>query len=309
MAYNLKEVANRPERFAPGHRMCEGCGGPVAIRAVLRAMHPEDKAVISLATSCLEVSTCIYPYTSWDDSFIHTAFEGTAATCSGVESAYKALQKKGKVTGNYKFLAFGGDGGTYDIGLQSLSGALERGTDMTYICYDNEAYMNTGTQRSSATPLYADTTTTATGKESSGKMQPKKDLTKIVAAHHVPYAAQTAFMGNFKDIHEKAERAIYTEGPTFLNVLSPCPRGWRYSSKDLMKISKIAVDTCIWPLFEIIDGDWKINYIPKKKLPVAEYLKMQGRFKHLFKPGNEQLLVSIQDEVDRRWEELLSFSR
>lgn len=304
MAYNLKEWAERPERFAPGHRMCAGCGSPITMRAVLRAVHPEDKAVVTSATSCLEVSTCIYPYTTWEDSFIHTAFENAAATCSGVEAAYNALKKKGKLDETYKFITFGGDGGTYDIGFQSLSGAMERGTDMVYVCYDNEAYMNTGIQRSSSTPKFADTTTTAIGSQSNGKIQYKKDLTKIMAEHHIPYVAQTTFIGNLKDLHEKAEKAIYTPGPAFLNVMSPCPRGWRYEACDIMKVCKAAVETCVWPLFEVVDGKWILNYKPKNKLPVEEYLKLQGRFKHLFKPGNEALIAEIQADVDARWEEL-----
>ncbi len=306
MAYNLKDIADRPERLAPGHRMCAGCGSPITVRAVLRALHPEDKAVITSATSCLEVSTCIYPYTSWEDSFIHNAFENAAATCSGVEAAYNALKKKGKLAcATYKFIAFGGDGGTYDIGFQSLSGAMERGTDMVYVCYDNEAYMNTGIQRSSSTPKYADTTTTAVGHESIGKKQLKKDLTKIMAEHHIPYIGQSTFIGNFKDLHEKAERAIYTSGPAFLNVMSPCPRGWRYDPRDIMKICKTAVETCVWPLFEVIDGKWILSYKPKKKLPVEDYLRAQGRFKHLFKPENEGYIAEFQADIDVRWEELL----
>ncbi|MDR1571217.1 MAG: pyruvate ferredoxin oxidoreductase [Clostridiales Family XIII bacterium] len=309
MAYNtysLKEAASRPERFVAGHRLCAGCGAPVAVRAVLRALRPEDRAVVCSATSCLEVSTCTYPYTSWNDSFIHTAFENAAATASGVEAAYAALKRKGRIPGEWKFIAFGGDGGTYDIGFQSLSGAMERGTDMVYVCYDNEAYMNTGIQRSSSTPMFADTTTSATGPKSDGKPQFKKDLTKIMAAHGIPYVAQSAFVGNFKDIHQKSETAIYTKGPAFMNILAPCPRGWRYETAALMEICKAAVDSCIWPLFEVIDGEWVLNYEPKKKLPVADYLRMQGRFRHLFEKGGERLVEQLQDGVDRRWEELKS---
>ena len=303
-AYNLKEAASKPERFVAGHRLCAGCGSSVAVRAVLRALRPEDRAVISVATSCLEVSSCNYPYTSWNDSFLHTAFENAAASASGVEAAYKALKKKGKLNETYKFIAFGGDGGTYDIGFQSLSGAMERRTDMVYVCYDNEAYMNTGIQRSSSTPLYAETTTSAVGSASGGKQQFKKDLTKIMAAHHIPYVAQSTFISNFKDLHQKSEKAIYTEGPAFLNILAPCPRGWRYKTTDLMDICKTAVDSCVWPLFEVINGEWVLNYEPKKKLPVTEYLKMQGRFKHLFEKENQHLIELIQDEIDHRWEEL-----
>ena len=308
MAYNMKEiVAEKPSRFTSGHRMCAGCGAPPVTRMIMRALKPEDHAVISNATGCMEVSSFIYPYTAWTDSYIHTAFECAAATCSGVETAYKSLKKQGKLPADEhtKFIAFGGDGGTYDIGLQSLSGAMERGHDMTYICYDNGAYMNTGIQRSSATPRFADTTTSPAGTVIPGKMQSRKDLTEIMEAHHLPYVAQTAAYMNFKDLYEKAEKAIYTEGPTFLNVLAPCPRGWGYPTEDLMQINKLAVETCYWPLYEIENGKYKITYKPAKKLPIEEFLKPQKRFKHMFKPGNEWMIEEFQKEVDRRWEELL----
>ena len=302
--YQFKEVMDRPERLAPGHRMCAGCGGTIAVRAVLRALHPEDKAVIGNATGCLEVSTFMYPYVAYEDSYIHNAFENAGATLSGVETAYRVLKKKGKIDDTYKFITFGGDGGTYDIGFQSLSGAMERGHDMVYVCYDNGAYMNTGTQRSSATPQFADTTTTPVGKVLNGKVQVRKDLTAIMAEHHIPYAAQTTYTSNFKDLHMKAEKAIYTPGAAFLNVMSPCPRGWGYDPSELMTICKLATDTCYWPMFEVVDGQWKLTYEPKKKLPIEDFLRPQKRFKHLFKPGNEELLVQFQNEIDKRWEEL-----
>lgn len=305
MAYNFKETIGKEERFGPGHRMCAGCGATIAVRNVLAGLRPEDEAVISCATGCLEVSSFIYPYTAWKDSFIHSAFENAAATASGVETAYRALKKRGKVKENYKFIAFGGDGGTYDIGFQSLSGAMERNHDMVYVCYDNGAYMNTGIQRSSATPLYADTTTTPVGSVSAGKEQNRKDLAVIIAAHDVPYVAQTTFIGNMKDLHTKSERAIYTPGAAFLNVMAPCPRGWRYPAAEIMDICKMAVETCYWPLFEVADGKWILNYEPKKKRPIEDFLKSQGRFKHLFKEGNRELIEVIQREVDRRWDELL----
>lgn len=306
MAYNLKEELNKPERFAPGHRLCAGCGAPIAVRSVLRALHEGDHAVIANATGCLEVSSFTYPYTAWEDSYIHNAFENAGATLSGVETAYRVLKKRGKLDKEetFKFIAFGGDGGTYDIGFQSLSGAMERGHDLVYVCYDNGAYMNTGIQRSSATPMYADTTTTPVGSQSNGKMQNRKDLAAIIANHDVPYVAQTTYLGNFKDIHEKSEKAIYTEGSAFLNVLAPCPRGWRYETADLMEMCRLAVETCYWPLFEVEHGKWTLNYEPKQKLPIEDFLRPQGRFKHLFKKGNEDLLEQFQAEVDRRWENL-----
>ena len=305
MAYSLKKEVQKPERLAGGHRLCAGCGAGIAVRGVLRALEPEDKAVITNATSCLEVSTFIYPHTAYYDSYIHTAFANGAATMSGVEAAYKVLKKKGKIDDNFKFIAFGGDGGTYDIGIQSLSGAMERGHDMVYVCYDNEAYMNTGIQRSSSTPHFADTTTTPAGSVVPGKLQQKKNLTKIMVAHGVPYVAQTTFIGNFKDITEKAHKAIYTPGAAFLNVMAPCPRGWRYPSEKLMEVTKAAVETCVWPLYEVIEGKYILSYKPKEKKPVEEYLKMQGRFAHMFKPGNEWMIEQVQQEVDRNWEELL----
>ena len=295
MAYNLKEVmANKPSRFTAGHRMCAGCGAPPIARMVLRALKPEDHAVISNATGCMEVSSFIYPYTSWTDSFIHTAFENAASTCSGVEAAYRSLKRQGKLPSDKttKFITFGGDGGTYDIGIQSLSGAMERGHEMVYVC-------------SSATPKFADTTTSPAGTVIPGKMQSRKDLTEVMEAHHLPYVAQTIAYANFKDLYEKAEKAIYTEGPCFLNVLSPCPRGWGYPTDMLMQINKLAVETCYWPLYEVIDGRYVINYKPAKKLPIEEFLKPQKRFKHMFKPGNEWMIEEFQKEVDKRWEALL----
>ena len=306
MAYNLKEELSKEERFVGGHRLCAGCGAGITVRAVLRALNPEDKAVVTNATGCLEVSSFLYPYTAYTDSYIHCAFENAAATCGGVESAYKVLKKKGKIQDTVKFITFGGDGGTYDIGFQSLSGAMERGHDMVYVCYDNEAYMNTGIQRSSSTPRFADATTTPVGTDGYGKVQNKKNLSEIMVAHNIPYVAQTTFLGNFRDLHEKAHKAIYTKGPAFLNVMSPCPRGWRYPTEDIATICRLAVETCVWPLYEVENGEYKINYIPNKKLPVEEFMVKQGRFKHCFKPGNEWMIEAAQEYVDQKWNALLA---
>ena len=259
--------------------------------------------MITSATGCLEVSTFIYPYTAWKDSFIHSAFENSAVTCAGVEAAYENMKKNGQLEETYKFIAFGGDGGTYDIGIQSLSGAMERGHDMLYVCYDNGAYMNTGIQRSSATPKYADTTTSPAGKVVPGKQQYRKDLTAVMVAHNLPYIAQTAPMGNFKDLYEKAEKAIYTKGPTFLNVLAPCPRGWRYETPRLMEIAQLAVDTCFWPLYEVENGRYHLTYQPKHKRPISDWLEAQGRFRHIVK--DLEKVEELQQEVDRRWDLLL----
>lgn len=306
MAYSLKEQLNKKPRLAPGHRLCAGCGAAVAVNNVLRALDEGDRAVVSNATSCLEVSTFIYPNTAYEDSYIHSAFENAAAMTGGVETAYRALKKRGKIDETFKFICFGGDGGTYDIGLQSLSGALERGHDFVYVCYDNEAYMNTGIQRSSSTPRFADTTTSPVGTESYGKKQNKKDLTAIVAAHNIPYVAQTTMYTDMRDLYNKAHKAIYTEGPCFLNILAPCPRGWRYDASELAEICKLAVDTCVWPMYEIVEGEWHLTYEPRKKLPVEEFLVKQGRFKHMFQPGNEWMIESAQQYVDDKWEKLLA---
>ena len=304
--FNFKEIQEREERLASGHRMCAGCGGTITVRNVLKALHPGDRAVVGNATGCLEVSTFMYPFTAYEDSYIHNAFENAGATLSGVETAYNVLKRKGKIDETFKFITFGGDGGTYDIGLQSLSGAMERGHDMVYVCYDNGAYMNTGTQRSSATPMYADTTTTPSGKCSAGKPQYRKDLAAVLAAHNIPYVGQTTLIGNMSDLYKKSEKAIYTPGAAFLNVMAPCPRGWRYETSEIIEICKLGVETCYWPLFEVVDGKWILNYQPKNKLPIEEFLKPQGRFAHLFKPGNEELIALFQKEVDRRWEDLLN---
>ncbi|MCL2049605.1 MAG: thiamine pyrophosphate-dependent enzyme [Defluviitaleaceae bacterium] len=308
MAYNLKEWATRPERLTGGHRLCAGCGATPVVRTVLRALKPEDHAVVSSATCCLEVSSFLYPYTAWKDSFIHSAFENVAATISGVEAVYKAKLRKGENVNATKFIAFAGDGGTYDIGLQALSGAMERGHDMMYVCYDNGAYMNTGIQRSGASPKYSDTSTTPAGKTIPGKVQHSKNLTQIIMGHNIPYVAQTMPLKNFKDLSEKAEKGIYTPGAAFLNVLAPCPRGWRYDTALLMEMCELALETCVWPIYEIIEGKLTLNYIPKEKKPIEEYLKPQGRFSHMFKPGNEWMIEDVQSRVDREWEKLLNMN-
>lgn len=186
---------------------------------------------------------------------------------------------------------------------------MERGHDLTYVCYDNEAYMNTGIQRSSSTPRFAKATTSPVGTVVPGKTQNKKNLTDIIAAHNVPYVAQTTFIGNFRDLYTKAQKAIYTPGPSFLNIMAPCPRGWEYPAEKLPEICKLAVETCVWPLFEVIDGVWHLSYEPKNKRPVEEYLRLQGRFRHMFKPGNEWMIEATQKNVDENWEKLLAKCR
>lgn len=301
---NIKELSEVEERLVGGHRLCGGCGASVAVRQVLLGAGKDTEVVVGCATGCLEVSTTALPYSSWNTSFVHNAFENAAATITGVEAAYKGLKAAGKIPAEkeIKFIAFGGDGGTYDIGLQSLSGALERGHDFVYVCYDNGAYMNTGIQRSSATPHYSWATTSEVGAAQPGKQQRRKDLASIAAAHHIPYVAQ-ASIGNWKDLVEKAEKAFNTAGPAFINVLAPCPRGWRYAGDQTIAVSKLAFRTKFWPLFEVENGVWSMREVREKDLlPVEEFLKVQGRFAHLFKPGNEHLIEQVQAEVDEYYD-------
>ncbi len=295
-------LVEQGSRLAGGHRMCAGCGAPVVVRQVL--MGTSDPVVVSAATGCLEVSTTIYPYTSWKSSFIHTAFENSAATLSGVETAFRALKKKGVIDENVKFIAFGGDGGTYDIGLQSLSGAMERGHKMLYVCYDNGAYMNTGFQRSGATPIAAWTTTSPVGEESAGKLQHRKNLTELMIAHGLKYVAQ-ASPHDPRDLVRKAAKALSIDGPTFLNVIAPCPRGWRSDGAESIDLAREAVNTCYWPLFEYEDGEYRLTYRPHYKLPLVPWLKRQGRFAHLFQPGFEHSLEQLESWVDDEWDRLL----
>ena len=303
---NLRELTHREDRLAGGHRLCAGCGASIAVRQVLLGAGA-DPIVVGCATGCLEVSTTIYPYSSWRTPFIHNAFENSAATVSGIESAFKGLKRAGKIPADkkMKFVAFGGDGGTYDIGLQSLSGAMERGHDMVYVCYDNGAYMNTGIQRSSATPKGAWATTAEVGAAQQGKIQRRKDLTQIMAAHHIPYVAQ-ASISHWKDLTSKAEKAFAVEGPAFLNILAPCPRGWRTLSSQSVEIAKLAVQTGFWPLYEVEDDVFRHTVKMHNRRPIEEFLQPQGRFRHLFSPGNEALLAEIQGDVDRAWDYLLA---
>lgn len=298
-----KELAKKEDRLAPGHRLCAGCGASIVVRQMLAAI--DDPVVIGNATGCLEVATTIYPYTSWRVNWIHNAFENAASTVSGLEAAYRSLVRQGKIPEqNVKFIAYAGDGGTYDIGIQALSGAMERGHQMLYVCYDNGAYMNTGIQRSSATPYGAHTTTSPAGKVIPGKMQFRKDLAVIMAGHNIPYVGQ-ASPSQWRDLMQKTRKAVNCGGPAFMTVLSSCNRGWRHPTDQTIPITQLAVDTCWWPLFEVENGEWRLTYKPKEKKPIVEWLRLQGRFRHLFTPKNEHMIEELQAEVDRRWENLL----
>ncbi len=297
-----RELARRKPVLVSGHRMCAGCGAAMSLRQVL--LSSPYPVVIACATGCVEVATSIFPDTAWNVPWIHSAFENAAATIAGVEAAYNALKRRGKIDREIKFIAIAGDGGTYDIGLQALSGALERRHNIVFVCYDNGAYMNTGIQRSSATPRGAYTTTTPAGKVMPGKVHPRKDLAAIGVAHNIPYVAQ-ANPAYWRDLTAKAEKAITTEGPALLIIYSDCNLGHGHEPSEAIEISRLATETCFWPLYEVVDGKYRLTYRPKEKLPVRVWLEKQARFRHLFEPQNEHIIDEIQREVDRAWERLL----
>jgi pyruvate ferredoxin oxidoreductase beta subunit len=290
------------KKFAPGHGTCAGCGIPTIVRTVLDAT--DDPVVVINATGCLEVTSTLYPYTAWKVPYIHNAFENAAATAAGVEAAYQSLKRRGKIKGKIKFVVFAGDGGTYDIGLQSLSGMLERGHDVLYVAYDNQGYMNTGGQRSGATPIGASMETTPSGKESYGNKIPRKDIIEIVKGHHIKYIAQsnTAYI---EDIKKKAKKGFETKGPAFLLVFQPCTNVWKFPTSQYVNIGKLATETNFWPLFEIEDGKYTINMKNEKPKKIEAFMKTQKRFKHLMKPENKELVKNIQEDINKKWEKLL----
>ena len=286
------------EPLSSGHRACQGCAEILAQRLVLKAIGKD--AIVVSATGCMEVVTTPYPQTAWNMPWLHVAFENASAVASGVIGARSAMVKKQRIKKNStKVIVMGGDGATADIGFQSLSGALERGHDFVYVCFDNEAYMNTGVQRSSSTPPGAWTTTSPLGEYSDGKQGGKKDMAAIAAAHNIPYVA-TACPGYPFDLMNKARKAALTPGPAYLHVLAPCPTGWRMDTRFGVRISKLAVDTRVFPLYEIIDGQYVLSKKGKKNKPVEDYLKIQGRFKHLRKES----VKTIQENADKRFAEL-----
>lgn len=295
--------------FAPGHSACAGCGIPAIVRTILG--ESPNQVVVANATGCLEVTSTLYPYSAWKVPYIHNAFENAAATISGVEKAYIALKKRGALRQaqgtKTNFVCFGGDGGTFDIGLQSLSGALERGHRFLYVCYDNEGYMNTGNQKSSATPYGAATETTPAGKKSFGKVTMRKNLMEIVKAHGVKYLAQ-ANVANLNDLKMKARKCFATDGPSFLLVMQPCTNNWKYPTSDYVRYGKLATETNYWPLYEIENGKYVINYVPKERKPIEEFLKGQGRFKHLFTPENQHVIEEMQKIADEEWEKLVKLA-
>jgi len=290
----------KEEILSYGHRACQGCGELLSVRLITKAIGPD--MIIANATGCLEIVTSSFPDTAWRVPWIHVAFENAAAVASGVESAIKVLKRKGKLPSDKKItvLAFAGDGGTADIGLQALSGALERGHNFIYVCYDNEAYMNTGIQRSSSTPYGASTTTSPAGKKSIGQQTKKKNLPEIAVAHGIPYVA-TGCPAYPYDLMNKARKAAAIDGPAYLHVFAPCIPGWRINSDNTIEIGRLAVKTGVFPLYEVENGKYKLNVKSKKLLPVEEYLKIQGRFRHL----KEEHIKVIQEQVNQNYELLL----
>ncbi len=298
----LRPLKNFPveEYIASGHRACQGCAEVLAVRHVLKAVGPDT--VMAMATGCMEIISSPYPFTSWNIPWIHVAFENAAAVGSGIEAGLKVLRRKGRVPDkDVTIVAMGGDGGTSDIGVQALSGMLERGHNMIYVCVDNEAYMNTGIQRSSSTPFGASTTTSPAGKaKPAGQTTWKKDMTAICAAHNIPYAA-TACPTFYTDLMNKVRRAKEVDGPAYLHVLSVCPTGWRIPPGAAIEYGRLAVDTGVFPLYEVDHGVWKLSRKPKELKPVKDYFKGQGRFRHL----DDGLIAKIQERVNENWERLV----
>ena len=296
---SFRQLVDREELFLPGHRACIGCGEALAVRLACKALG--KNTIVANATGCIEIISSQLPYTSWNIPWIHTLFENTAAVASGIESGIKAqIKKGGRTDKDTKVVAMAGDGGTSDIGLQALSGALERGHNFLYLCFDNEAYMNTGIQRSSATPYGASTTTSPAGKISIGQVTWKKDMPAIAAAHNIPYVA-TACPSYPRDLVNKVIKGATTPGPAYLHILSVCPTGWRSPPDITIELGRLAVQTGIFPLYEVEDGKYKLSVNPPKLKPVQDYLKLQGRFRHL----SEGTIREIQHRVDKEYAKLM----
>ena len=293
----------KEDLFTQGHRACQGCGGALALRLITKAIG--RRVIVANATGCMEIISSPFPQTAWDVPWIHVAFENAAAVAAGVESGLKAMMRKGKLKEEKIFvLAVAGDGGTADIGLQALSGALERGHDFVYVCIDNEAYMNTGIQRSSSTPYGARTTTSPAGKKSIGQMTWKKNVPAIAIAHDIPYVA-TICPTYYLDLMNKVKKAIETPGPAYLHCLSACPTGWRCAPNLTIEVGRLAVETGVFPLYEVINGRYKINYPHRRLKPVKQYLEMQGRFRHL----TDEYIEIIQKRVSKEMAKLKALER
>jgi len=293
-----KNLVATEEFCAEGHSFCIGCGEALALKLACKALG--ENVIIANATGCIEICTSPLPVTSWRVPWMHTLFENTAAEISGIEAGLKILMKKDKIPQkDIKCVAIAGDGGTSDIGIQALSGAFERNHNFLYLCFDNEAYMNTGIQRSSATPYGASTTTAPAGKVSIGQTTWKKDMVAIAVAHNIPYAA-TACPSYPFDLMNKVKKGAEVKGPAYIHILSPCPTGWRHASNMAVEIGRLAVETGIFPLYEVEDGHYRLNIDRPKLRPVEEYTKTQGRFRHL--PDEE--IRKIQKRVNEEYRKL-----
>jgi pyruvate ferredoxin oxidoreductase beta subunit len=291
-------LVTKKESFASGHRACIGCGEALAMRLAGKALG--RNIIVANATGCMEIVASQIPYTSWNVPWIHTLFENTAAVASGIDAGLKAMIRKGThADKGTSIVAIAGDGGTSDIGLQALSGALERRNNILYLCFDNEAYMNTGIQRSSATPFGASTTTSPAGKVSIGQFTWKKNLPAVVAAHDIPYLA-TACPSYPFDLMEKVKKGAAVRGPAYIHIFSVCPTGWRCATDLAVRLGRLAVETGIFPLYEVEDGKYKLSYEPAKLRPIKDYMKLQGRFRHL----SDEIIKQIQDRVVKEYEEL-----
>jgi len=291
-------LITKKEYFTPGHRACQGCAEALAVRLVAKALG--KNVVVASATGCMEIVSSPLPFTNWGVPWIHVAFENAAAVASGAEAGTKALIRKGKLTDKGTvFLGMGGDGATSDIGLQALSGAFEREHNFVYVCYDNEAYMNTGIQRSSATPFGAATTTSPAGKLKPGQVTWKKNMPEIAVAHNIPYVATACSSYPF-DLIKKVEKAARIQGPAYVHILSICPTGWRLPPDKAIWIGRLAVETGVFPLYEVEQGKYRITLDVGELRPVKEYLKPQGRFRHL----TDDLIENIQKRVTEEYNKL-----
>jgi pyruvate ferredoxin oxidoreductase beta subunit len=286
------------EYFVAGHRACQGCAEALAVRHVQKALGPD--VIVSSATGCMEIVSSPLPTTAWGVPWIHVAFETAASVATGIEAGLKALMRKGKLPRKkICCVGMGGDGATTDIGFQALSGAFERGHDFLYVCYDNEAYMNTGVQRSSSTPYGASTTTSPAGKKSIGQQTWKKNMAKIAEAHGIPYIA-TACSSFIQDLTRKVKKGADISGPAYVHVLSVCPTGWRCKPEQSIEAGRLAVETGFFPLFEIENGELTLTYNLEELRPVSDYFRIQGRFRHL----TDDTIAQIQERVRAEYEEL-----
>ncbi len=292
-------LLSQREYFVPGHRACQGCAEALAVRLVAKALG--RNAVIASATGCIEIFSSPMPLTSWNVPWIHVAFENAAAVASGIESGLKVVMRKEKIPQQkITVMAMAGDGGTSDIGLQALSGAFERGHNFLYCCFDNEGYMNTGVQRSSATPFGAATTTSPAGTVVHGNVTWKKNMPEIAVAHNiVPYVATACSSYPF-DLIAKVKKAAAIEGPTYVHILSVCPTGWGLPTHLSIHAGRLAVETGIFPLYEVERKRYSLSVDPAELRPVEEYFKIQGRFRHL----TPEMIERIQQRVREEYEEL-----